>query len=247
MAQGGAWPFSGAVRGAPEAGLRRKLGLFTRARGRRWRWPSDLLERDGGEPGRFHADLPPAERCGRGSGQDGAVRRACSPTRPPTTHGPSAGASASTRSRRMPPRAGRAMRAVNPAYIPRNHRVEAVIEAAVERDDFAPFEELLAVLANPFEDQPGYAAYAQPPEPHSAWSRHSAEHKGDVQRTCGNIARNMRAACACACTRMCRACDGSDNTTPCAVGRFGSAGRNRDAATAGRGEGGRHEACGSAG
>ncbi len=42
-----------------------------------------------------------------------------------------------------------AMRAVNPAFIPRNHRVEAVIEAAVQHDDFAPFEELLTVLARP--------------------------------------------------------------------------------------------------
>jgi uncharacterized protein YdiU (UPF0061 family) len=59
-----------------------------------------------------------------------------------------------------------AMRAVNPAFIPRNHRVEAVIEAAVNRDDFAPFEELLTVLANPYEDQSSFAAYADPPEPH---------------------------------------------------------------------------------
>jgi serine/tyrosine/threonine adenylyltransferase len=59
-----------------------------------------------------------------------------------------------------------AMRVVNPAFIPRNHRVEAVIEAAVNRDDFAPFEELLTVLAKPYEDQPAFAAYAQPPEPH---------------------------------------------------------------------------------
>jgi uncharacterized protein YdiU (UPF0061 family) len=59
-----------------------------------------------------------------------------------------------------------AMRAVNPAFIPRNHRVEAVIEAAVNRDDFAPFEELLTVLSKPFEDQPAYAAYADAPEPH---------------------------------------------------------------------------------
>ncbi len=59
-----------------------------------------------------------------------------------------------------------AMRSVNPAFIPRNHRVEAVIEAAVNRDDFAPFEELLTVLSNPYEDQPAYAAYADPPEPH---------------------------------------------------------------------------------
>jgi len=57
-----------------------------------------------------------------------------------------------------------AMRAVNPAFIPRNHRVEAVIAAAVN-DDYAPFEELLTVLSKPFEDQPAYAAYAEPPLP----------------------------------------------------------------------------------
>jgi uncharacterized protein YdiU (UPF0061 family) len=58
-----------------------------------------------------------------------------------------------------------AMRAVNPVFIPRNHRVEAVIQAAVNNDDYAPFEELLAVLAKPFEDQPEFAAYADPPQP----------------------------------------------------------------------------------
>src|SRR5262245_18510104 len=36
---------------------------------------------------------------------------------------------------------------VNPAFIPRNHRVEAVIQAAVASDDYAPFEELLTVLS----------------------------------------------------------------------------------------------------
>jgi uncharacterized protein YdiU (UPF0061 family) len=59
-----------------------------------------------------------------------------------------------------------AMQAVNPAFIPRNHRVEAMIKAAVEREDFAPFEELLQVLARPYEDQPTFAAYEEPPEPH---------------------------------------------------------------------------------
>jgi len=58
-----------------------------------------------------------------------------------------------------------AMRAVNPLFIPRNHRIEAVIEAAVERDDFAPFEALLAVLSRPYDDQPDFAPYAQPPMP----------------------------------------------------------------------------------
>ena len=59
-----------------------------------------------------------------------------------------------------------AMRAVNPAFIARNHRVEAVIEAAVNRDDFAPFEELLAVLSEPYRDQPAFSGYADPPQPH---------------------------------------------------------------------------------
>ena len=59
-----------------------------------------------------------------------------------------------------------AMRSLNPAFIPRNHRVEAVIEAAVNRDDFAPFETLLTVLAKPYQDQPDFAGYANPPEPH---------------------------------------------------------------------------------
>ncbi|WP_043831974.1 protein adenylyltransferase SelO [Muricoccus aerilatus] len=47
-----------------------------------------------------------------------------------------------------------AMRAANPAVIPRNHLVEAALEAAVQRDDLAPFEALLASVTRPFEDQP---------------------------------------------------------------------------------------------
>jgi serine/tyrosine/threonine adenylyltransferase len=58
------------------------------------------------------------------------------------------------------------MRRFNPAYIPRNHRIEAAITAAVERDDFGPFETLVTVLSQPFEDQAGYEHYAEPPQPH---------------------------------------------------------------------------------
>lgn len=58
------------------------------------------------------------------------------------------------------------MRTVNPAFIPRNHRIEGMIEAAVEREDFAPFEDLLLVLAKPFEDQACFAHYMDPPQPH---------------------------------------------------------------------------------
>jgi uncharacterized protein YdiU (UPF0061 family) len=67
----------------------------------------------------------------------------------------------------MDPAARRdAMLAVNPAFIPRNHRVEAVIRAAVDANDFAPFEELLAVLAAPFDSQPAFARYMDPPLAH---------------------------------------------------------------------------------
>jgi serine/tyrosine/threonine adenylyltransferase len=57
------------------------------------------------------------------------------------------------------------MRAVNPAYIPRNHRVEAAIAAATEQGDFGPFREMLAVWSRPYEDQPGREAYLLPPRP----------------------------------------------------------------------------------
>ena len=59
-----------------------------------------------------------------------------------------------------------AMRTVNPIYIPRNHLVEAVIEAAVDRDDFAPFHRLVETLADPFTERDGLDAFARGPEPH---------------------------------------------------------------------------------
>jgi uncharacterized protein YdiU (UPF0061 family) len=55
-----------------------------------------------------------------------------------------------------------AMRRANPAFIPRNHRVEEALSAAVERDDYAPFETLLNILSHPFDDQPEFAAFAEP-------------------------------------------------------------------------------------
>lgn len=57
------------------------------------------------------------------------------------------------------------MRAVNPAFIPRNHRVEEVIVAATTRGDFGPFETLMEVLASPYEEQPERAEYQAPPRP----------------------------------------------------------------------------------
>jgi uncharacterized protein YdiU (UPF0061 family) len=54
------------------------------------------------------------------------------------------------------------MRRVNPAFIPRNHRVEEALSAAVERADYAPLETLLSILSRPFDDQPQFAAFAEP-------------------------------------------------------------------------------------
>lgn len=58
-----------------------------------------------------------------------------------------------------------AMRAANPCYIPRNHRVEAALEAAVEHGDLQPFERLLAVLAQPLDGRPADAEFAEPAPP----------------------------------------------------------------------------------
>ena len=54
------------------------------------------------------------------------------------------------------------LESANPAFIPRNHRIEQAIAAAVA-GDFGPFERLLAVLARPFEEQPGQAELQQAP------------------------------------------------------------------------------------
>ncbi|MEO6946904.1 MAG: protein adenylyltransferase SelO [Nitrobacter sp.] len=56
------------------------------------------------------------------------------------------------------------MRAVNPMFIPRNHRIAAAIaDAEVGRLD--KFHELVDVLANPYDEQPDFADFAKPPTP----------------------------------------------------------------------------------
>jgi serine/tyrosine/threonine adenylyltransferase len=58
-----------------------------------------------------------------------------------------------------------AMRMASPAFIPRNHLVEAALNAAVERQDFQPFEELLEVVSRPYENRPDLKRYATPARP----------------------------------------------------------------------------------
>ncbi|MBV1903211.1 MAG: hypothetical protein KUG58_06215, partial [Marinosulfonomonas sp.] len=54
------------------------------------------------------------------------------------------------------------MRHSNPAYIARNHRIEAAISAGVA-GDFEPFHTLNTVLGSPYQDQPEHAAFRTPP------------------------------------------------------------------------------------
>ena len=56
---------------------------------------------------------------------------------------------------------------VNPIYIPRNHKVEEALSAAVDHADMKPFSKLLEVLIKPFDEVAGNEDYAEPvPNPH---------------------------------------------------------------------------------
>ncbi|SMF83913.1 Uncharacterized conserved protein YdiU, UPF0061 family [Paenibacillus uliginis N3/975] len=57
------------------------------------------------------------------------------------------------------------MRSSNPAIIPRNHRVEEALEAAVLREDYSVMERLLDVLSRPYAHSPEQADYSTLPEP----------------------------------------------------------------------------------
>jgi len=56
------------------------------------------------------------------------------------------------------------MRAVNPAFIPRNHRVQAALDAA-DRADYGPVRKLYGILQRPYDEQPGVDEYGRPPRP----------------------------------------------------------------------------------
>ena len=63
-----------------------------------------------------------------------------------------------------PPAAAYAvMRTVNPAVIPRNHRVEAALSAVENRGDLSVLHQLLAVLASPYETGADSVQYREPP------------------------------------------------------------------------------------
>ena len=56
------------------------------------------------------------------------------------------------------------MRSVNPIVIPRNHKVEEVLEAA-NKDDLNPFHDFLKVLEKPYENQSKTNNYQSPAPP----------------------------------------------------------------------------------
>jgi uncharacterized protein YdiU (UPF0061 family) len=57
---------------------------------------------------------------------------------------------------------GKAMRAVNPFVIARNHRVEEALAAASDDGNLAQFDRLLTALGRPFDEAPELAPYADP-------------------------------------------------------------------------------------
>ena len=55
------------------------------------------------------------------------------------------------------------MLSVNPVFIPRNHRIEAAIQAGMKQD-YEPFNQLHQILKKPFEEQPEFSEFEAAPE-----------------------------------------------------------------------------------
>jgi serine/tyrosine/threonine adenylyltransferase len=145
------------------AGLRRKLGLFTERDGD-LALAEDLLRRMAVN----HADFTLTFRrlCDAATGPEGdsGVRALFADPAAYDTWAVGWRQRLEQETFSAQERAAR-MREVNPAFIPRNHMVEAALNAASERQDFAPFEELLNVLSHPYEERPGLERYAIPARP----------------------------------------------------------------------------------
>lgn len=60
-----------------------------------------------------------------------------------------------------------AMDAVNPLIIPRNHKVEEALTAAVQGNDLSLVTRLIDVLADPYTEKPGQEAFVAPDPGHS--------------------------------------------------------------------------------
>ena len=62
------------------------------------------------------------------------------------------------------------MEAVNPALIPRNHRIEEAIAAAIY-GDFSFFHRLVEAIAHPYAEDPETADLRLPPKPEERVTR----------------------------------------------------------------------------
>jgi serine/tyrosine/threonine adenylyltransferase len=145
------------------AGMRRKLALFTERDGDVV-LTQDLLERMAANQVDF--TLAFRRLCDAADGPEGDARVRALFADPAAYDVWAAGWRARLEEERVDPEErATAMRRVNPAFIPRNHLVEAALKAGVERQDFQPFEELLDVLSRPYEERPGLERYAAPARP----------------------------------------------------------------------------------
>ena len=72
---------------------------------------------------------------------------------------------------RLSPGSRDAMRAANPAFIPRNHRVAAAL-AAADDGDLQPMDDLIRVLSHPYDDQPGFDRFQLPAEAARSGAKH---------------------------------------------------------------------------
>jgi uncharacterized protein YdiU (UPF0061 family) len=151
------------------SGLRRKLGLFTERDGDA-ALAEDLLDRMAANRADF--TLTFRRLCGAAAGPEGDSGVRALFDNPDAFDAWAVGwrkrleeehASAQERAA--------AMQMANPAFIPRNHIVEAALDAAVRQQDFKPFEDLLDIGSRPYEDRPALERYATPARPEECVSR----------------------------------------------------------------------------
>ncbi len=149
--------FTPAFEAAHLAGLRRKLGLFTEQEGD-LELATDLLERMAAN----HADFTLTfRRLADAVDQvnDDPLHRLFN--NPAALYEWAIGWRSRLAMEPISPHERAAsMRAANPVYIPRNHLVQEVIDAAVLRQDLEPFETLLEVTAQPYVERAGLEHFA---------------------------------------------------------------------------------------
>ena len=148
---------------ARSAGLRRKLGLFTEREGDA-ALADDLLERMAANRADF--TLTFRRLCDAAAEPEGDAGVRALFADPGAYDAWAAGWRRRLEEEPVSAEArAAAMRMANPAFIPRNHMVEAALNAAVWRQDFQPFEKLLDVVSRPYEDRPDLELYTTPARP----------------------------------------------------------------------------------